>query len=866
VGIAVVKAIRNTDGTIEDFQCEFANRRTVEGIGKDPTGMTLTAYGKDATVQLEYFKEAIAAGKKITYTIKTEVGGVERWILLSNASFGNDRVVQAWEDITEIKKTEQQVLALQEQLAERAQDKYQTLFNSINEGFCIIEKLEVEAPVDFRFIEANPAFKAHTGADVEEVIGMTIREAFPQESEEWFQIYDEIVKTGKEAKFERAMDSQDKILELYAFRVNDEAARRVAVVFRDITERKRAELKLRESKELMENIAGTIPDMISVQEYPSRKMIYFNRDAYRTNGLDIDDMKNMTVEQRHALIHPDDEPGLRKFADSLASLSNGQVATHEYRSKTKTKDWIWLRVRSKVFERDEQGNVTSIVNVIQNITDRKEAEQKIRDDHDLLQSIIGSSLSTIRVMNAVRNAEGEIVNFRYVLKNNSVGGYTDTDRIGKLFSEIHPDLMESEMFNNFKKVVQTGERVDFQVELDMGLEGDRWIRSVLVKLGDGFVSASEDITDRKRLETNAAFLVDIQNDLGHLQDEEQILTTVGSKIGRFMNAATCMLVEIDQQLDGARPRYLWRREGMPKSSSQFHISDFVKEQAKHLLNSGKTIVVRDVDNDPLVNSAPHRSIQALSSIKVPLSRNNQWKYLIIVNDSKPRDWRRDEIEVFQEFAYRLSTRIERARAEAMQRQLEETLRSQLENKVQQRGEELKKTRELLQSVSDAANNLLAGFNIVYSPNGEVEDFELLMCNKVMAFVIGQNSERLSGARYSMIFPASIRNGGFERIKEVARTGIPADFELWYSREETGRWFRCSVSKLSNMIILNGKDITELKKIHTDQQQSLELLRRAETLVKTISNGATGMRDEIKNIRKMIGGAIDAATPEKDKPE
>lgn len=973
IGIAVFKTIRNNNGDIEDFRCEFVNRRTLDALGMNPAGMTFSEYGRDATEQIQYLKQAVETGEKVTYTLRFETG-IGGWFILSVAPLGDDRVVQSWEDINELKRKEEEVITLKEELAQRAEDKYKTLFNSINEGFCIIEKLEGDGPVDLRFTEANPAFEIHTGTPGELVIGRTIREAFPQESEEWFSIYDEIVRTGKEVKFERGMDSQDRILELYAFRVNDDTARRVAIVFRDITDRKKAERKLKESKELMENITETIPDMISVQEYPSRKIIYFNRDAYRLSGLDIDEMKNMTVEERHALIHPDDEPGLRKHVDSLATLSHGEVATHEYRTRNKKNEWMWVHVRSKVFERDEQGKVISIVNVIQNITTQKEAEQELKDNHDLLQSImdsslnivrvmkavrdedgnvvdfryvikkirdinvtdrtgklfsevhpelmnsdlfkhfkavvengnradfeccyeedgvnrcfrvvvvklgdgiasgaeditarknaelelkeskellqsiIDSSLSTIRVMSAVRNEEGEIIDFRYVLKNNSIGHYTDSDRIGKLFSAVHPELMRSGMFLNFKNVVETGQRTEFEIQLEVGEGEVRWFRAVVVKLGDGIASASDDITDKKRREINSALISEIQDDLANASGEDEILQIAGSKIGRAMNFAYCLLVNVDEEGDGANPRYLWRQDGIPNLKGDFHISEFFTDEGMKLLKAGKTIVVNDVDNNPLVKSDAHHAIGAFSSIKVPFRRDGKWKYLVVANDSKPRNWRTDEVGLFQDFANRISVGIERIRAEAILRQAEETRRSQLENKVQQRSEELKKTKELLQSVSDAGNNLLGAFDIVYSANGNVEDFELLMCNKVTASVVGQKSDNLSGSRYSALFPASSKNGAFERIKKVVETGVPADFELWYCREETDWWFRCTVSKLNNMIILNGKDITELRKAEREQTKSRALLRQAEVLVEKIASGATVGEDDIQKMREIM---------------
>ncbi len=136
-------------------------------------------------------------------------------------------------DITELKKAEDAVIALKDELARKATDRYQTLFNSIDEGFCIIEKVQEDGPLDFRFIEINPAFEMHIG--VGDVVGKTIRQAFSGESDEWCRTYDSIINTGKEIRFEREMETQDKVLELYAFRIKDETERRVAIVFRDIT-------------------------------------------------------------------------------------------------------------------------------------------------------------------------------------------------------------------------------------------------------------------------------------------------------------------------------------------------------------------------------------------------------------------------------------------------------------------------------------------------------------------------------------------------------------------------------------------------------------------------------------------------------
>lgn len=128
-----------------------------------------------------------------------------------------------------------------EQALRASEEKYRGLFNAIDEGFCIIEKVDGDAgqPVEFRYLEANPAFEAQTG--VGDPVGKTIGQVFAGEPQEWRDTYDAVLRTGEPRRFERTIVSRGRLLELYAFRVEDETQRRVAVLFADITARKEAE-------------------------------------------------------------------------------------------------------------------------------------------------------------------------------------------------------------------------------------------------------------------------------------------------------------------------------------------------------------------------------------------------------------------------------------------------------------------------------------------------------------------------------------------------------------------------------------------------------------------------------------------------
>ncbi|HYZ48057.1 MAG TPA: ATP-binding protein, partial [Sphingomonas sp.] len=131
-----------------------------------------------------------------------------------------------------------------EELREGA-DRYRTLFESIEAGFCIVEMIiDGERAVDYRFLEVNPAFVRQTG--LENAVGRRMRELFPQHDEHWFELYGQVALTGEPIRLERHAESLDRWYDLYAFRVGPPEARRVAVLFNDISARRAVEQELRD--------------------------------------------------------------------------------------------------------------------------------------------------------------------------------------------------------------------------------------------------------------------------------------------------------------------------------------------------------------------------------------------------------------------------------------------------------------------------------------------------------------------------------------------------------------------------------------------------------------------------------------------
>jgi PAS domain S-box-containing protein len=130
--------------------------------------------------------------------------------------------------------------------------RYRMLFDTMDEGFCVIRFIDgPQGPLsDYLHVQANPAYERHAG--ISDVVGRKVRDLVPAEADGWVDLYRRVLVTGDPIRFERELVATGRHLELASFRVEPSSRREVAVIFQDVTERKRAELALRQLNESLE--------------------------------------------------------------------------------------------------------------------------------------------------------------------------------------------------------------------------------------------------------------------------------------------------------------------------------------------------------------------------------------------------------------------------------------------------------------------------------------------------------------------------------------------------------------------------------------------------------------------------------------
>ncbi len=129
---------------------------------------------------------------------------------------------------------------------------YRTLFQSMDEGFCVIEFFDgPHGPLsDYIHVEANDAYEANAG--IPNVVGQKLREMVGAEADSWVERYGAVLRTGVPIRFDQLLEKTGRHIEVSSFRIEPPSRKQVAVLFKDITDRKKAERALKALNETLE--------------------------------------------------------------------------------------------------------------------------------------------------------------------------------------------------------------------------------------------------------------------------------------------------------------------------------------------------------------------------------------------------------------------------------------------------------------------------------------------------------------------------------------------------------------------------------------------------------------------------------------
>jgi PAS domain S-box-containing protein len=160
------------------------------------------------------------------------------------------------------------------------------------------------------------------------------------------------------------------------------------ILFTEITDRKRIERLLNERQYFLQKILDTEPGTVYIYDLDERRNMYINRYWLLTYGYTEEETQAMGDELLIRICHPDDMARISTHHENWRQAGEGDIREFEFRVRSKSGDWHWLHGHEAAFARDEAGKVKQILGIMYEITERKKAEEEVREQNRLISALV----------------------------------------------------------------------------------------------------------------------------------------------------------------------------------------------------------------------------------------------------------------------------------------------------------------------------------------------------------------------------------------------------------------------------------------------------------------------------------------------
>ncbi|MDR3045187.1 MAG: PAS domain S-box protein [Desulfovibrio sp.] len=326
-------------------------------------------------------------------------------------------------------------------------DQYRLLLENLPSGYCLNEMLwdEHGQPLDYRFLDVNPAFEAMTGLARDQVVGRTLLEVLPGTERNWVDIYSRVVSTGEGVSFEHRDALLGRHWDVRAWRAGPN---RFAVVFSDATRCRVMEGELRRSAAMQRAMIRNIPFDFWARDVSGRVVMQ--------SDISVALWGDLTTS-------PDSEQDVPEATRAGWEAVNtralaGETVRHEHEvqlpggtRRVFSSMVTPIRPIPPISEETADG-LLGILGINIDITEQRVAEQALRRSEARFRSLIENALNL-----PVQGYDRERRVFFWNAASERLYGFTRQEALGRRLEElVIPEDMADEMRRDVARWVETG--------------------------------------------------------------------------------------------------------------------------------------------------------------------------------------------------------------------------------------------------------------------------------------------------------------------------------------------------------------------------------------------------------------------------
>jgi PAS domain S-box-containing protein len=257
-----------------------------------------------------------------------------------------------------------------------SENQYRLLFENMTQGFALHEIIsdENDKPYDYRYLSINPAFEKLTGLKAQDLIGKTILEVMPNTEKYWIDNYGKVAQTREPIRYENYAKELGKYYDVSAFCPQKDF---FAVVFSDITERKKAEEKVLKLTKGIDQSPATV-----VITDIDGNIEFVNPRFTEVTGFTAQEAMGQNPR-----VLKSDYQTKEFYKDLWDTIKSGNDWRGELCNKKKSGELYWESASISPIK-NEFGEIVNFIAVKEDITDRKNAILALEQNNRLINTML----------------------------------------------------------------------------------------------------------------------------------------------------------------------------------------------------------------------------------------------------------------------------------------------------------------------------------------------------------------------------------------------------------------------------------------------------------------------------------------------